>query len=108
MSRFNETSSIKTVAAAVAVSAVSLSAIGTLTQQDICNQPPQIVYEGNLWVTDTVSTIDYYSRTIPVIEVAERMFGSNMRDFTSDENRRYQQALSRIYKPIGVNVFDLC
>ncbi len=108
MSRLNETSSIKTVAAAFAISAVGLSSIGTLSQDNIFDQAPQIVYEGNLWLTDTVSTINYYSKSIPVVDVAERLFGSDMREFTVEEAEKYQQALSRIYKPIGVSVFDLC
>lgn len=34
------------------------------------------------------------------------MIEEHMRDFTSEESESYQKSLDKIYKPIGMNVFD--
>ena len=32
----------------------------------------------------------------------------NMREFTEKETEIYRASLKKIYKPIGVNIFDIC
>ena len=35
-------------------------------------------------------------------------FDGELRDFTEEENEEYNKVLDSIYKPTGLNIFDLC
>ena len=39
---------------------------------------------------------------------AKELFDGEMRNFTKEEAKIYQESLKKIYKPIGVNIFDIC
>lgn len=39
---------------------------------------------------------------------AKELFESDMRDFTKEEAETYKASLKKIYKPTGVNIFDIC
>ena len=39
---------------------------------------------------------------------AKELFENDMRDFTKEEAEIYKASLKKIYKPTGVNIFDIC
>lgn len=41
-------------------------------------------------------------------EQAIELFDGKMRDFTKEESLAYEKSLDNLYKPVGVNIFDLC
>lgn len=96
------------LATVIAMSALSMTT--TINTSTIMYTPPVIMGEvmQESIGTNTISTIKYDEKTQTMYEQAKNCFGGEMRDFTKEESEIYEQALEKIYKPIGVNIFDLC
>ena len=109
MSRRNETSSIKAIAACAAFYAFGLTT--TITTTNISYASPVAImsdYEQNNIGTTTLMPKTYEVNKPTNYEQAIELFIDEMRDFTEEEAKNYQESLEKIYKPIGVNIFDLC
>ncbi len=110
MTSRNETSSVRMFASMfVAISALSLTP--TVNNMGITYAPQSAMvndYVQNNMGTDTLKPKVYEVRKTTNYEQAIEVFDVEMREFTKEEAEKYQEALEEIYKPIGVNIFDLC
>lgn len=108
-SRQNETLSIKVFATYVAISAISLTT--TVNTTGMFYSPRVAImsdYEQDDIGTNTLTPKTYEVNVKTNYEQATELFSGEMRDFTKEEAKQYQESLEKIYRPIGVNVFDLC
>ena len=106
----NDTSSVKAMITVVALSAMSLTT--TLnTSGMIYNDSPFAIMdnfsEDDLGTTTPVPQISE-TKTQTSYNFAKELFENDMRDFTKEEAEIYKASLKKIYKPTGVNIFDIC
>ena len=106
----NDTSSVKAMVTVVALSAMSLTT--TL------NTSGMIYNDSSFTIIDNFSENDI-GTTTPAPQISEakaqtsynfakELFESDMRDFTKEETEIYKASLKKMYKPTGVNIFDIC
>lgn len=110
MTSKSETLSIRTMATVIAVSALSLTT--TLNTSGMTYNASPWAIMGNIAEND-MGTTTLKPKTIDTkassnVELAKELFAGEMRDFTREEAKIYQDSLKKIYKPIGVNIFDIC
>lgn len=105
----SETASIRVMVATVAVSLMSLTT--TLNTSAMMDTPPTVIM-GNISENDmgtsTLFPKSFETKNELNYNQAKNLFIGDMRDFTKQEAEQYQQSLNKIYKSIGVNIFDLC
>ena len=109
MGRQNETSSIKAAVTAIAISAVSLTT--TFNTTGMIYTPLAVRmsdYVQDNTGANTLTPKPYEVKAYTNYEQATNLFVGEIRDFTNKEAKKYQESLEKIYKPTGVNVFDLC
>ena len=97
MTSRNDTSSVRAMMTVIALSALSLTTTFN-TSGMIYNDSPLAIM-GNISDNDMVQTSYNF---------AKELFESDMRDFTKEEAETYKASLKKIYKPTGVNIFDIC
>lgn len=102
----NDTSSIRAVMTAVALSALSLTT--TINTSGMMYNDVPAAVAGNDFGTMTPFPKTGESKIRTAHEFAREVFGNHMRDFTKEEAEIYQASLKKIYKPTGVNILDLC
>lgn len=110
MTSVNENSSIRAMVVTAAVSVLSLTT--TLSTGAVLYNPPLEVNVGTV-SDDVMGTTTPFPKSIEKpnktnYEAAKELFAGDMRDFTKEEAEEYQKSLKKIYKPTGVNIFDLC
>lgn len=104
----NDTSSVRAMMTVIALSALSMTT--TLNTSGM-------IYNDSLFM-DNISKNDmgtttpfpqkFKTENETSYSLAKELFGSNMRDFTKVEAEIYRESLKKIYKPTGVNIFDIC
>ena len=106
----SDTSSVRAVMTAIALSAVSITT--TLNTSGMTYNDSPLAIMSNILENDMGTTTP--SPQMAEVEIqtsfnfAKELFGSDMRDFTKEEAETYKAALKKIYKPTGVNIFDIC
>lgn len=111
MTNKNDTSSIKAVVTLVALSTLSLTTTINTSGMTYGGLPVAIMDRGlpnNNFGTTTPSPIIRNVSKQTLYGLARELFDGEMRDFTQEEGEIYKASLKKIYKPIGVNIFDLC
>lgn len=58
--------------------------------------------------TSTLKPLSISESAISNIERARSLFPVKMREMTEKESETYNLSLKKIYKPTGVNIFDIC
>lgn len=109
MLSINETSSKKVLATIVALSALGLTT--TLNSSNYVFNTQQIDnFDVHNKVVDTATICPIFTENIEKnnYQMAMELFDGEMRDFTQEEQKAYQESLDKIYKPIGVNIWDIC
>ena len=110
MTSRNDTTSVRAMMTVVALSALSLTTTFN-TSGMIYNDSPLAIM-GNISENDMGTTTPSPRMTEAEVQIssnfARELFGSDMRDFTKEEAETYKASLKKIYKPIGVNIFDIC
>ena len=109
MNSNSQTSSIKAIVTAIALSATSITT--TLNTGGITYATPQVIMKSgleNIFGNATMSPMIIETNVQKNFEKAEEIFPVKMREFTPEEANAYQESLENIYKPIGVNILDLC
>ena len=107
----SETSSVRVATAAIALSVLGLTT--TLNSGNIrYDIAPPLAAMKNVSEND-MGTMTIFPRTVERkvnsrIDSAWQLFDGNMREFTKEETEKYEESLKKIYKPIGVNIFDIC
>lgn len=107
----SETSSVRVATAAIALSVLGLTT--TLNSGSIrYDTAPPFAVMKNVSEND-MGTMTIFpkrvERTVDSrIDSARELFDGNMREFTKEETEKYEESLEKIYKPIGVNIFDIC
>ena len=110
MTSRNDTSSVRAMMTVIALSALSLTTTFN-TSGMIYNDSPLAIM-GNISENDMGTTTPSPQISKPEIQsnynFAKELFGNDMRDFTKEEAEIYRASLKQIYKPTGVNIFDIC
>lgn len=101
----------------LAISLTSISALGITTSSiDLSQQfftpevAPIISFNEGGNNTDTIQLHLPESKRIcsSNYDRMRDLFDGELRDFTEEENEEYNKVLDSIYKPTGLNIFDLC
>lgn len=94
----------------IALSALSLTT--TLNTSGMTYNDSPLAIMGNMSENDMGTTTPSPQMTEAEVQTsynfAKELFGSDMRDFTKEEAEIYKASLKKIYKPTGVNIFDIC
>lgn len=110
MTSKNDTSSVRAMMTVIALSALSLTTTFN-TSGMIYNDSPLAIM-GNISDNDMGTTTPSPQMTKTEVQTsynfAKELFESDMRDFTKEEAETYKASLKKIYKPTGVNIFDIC
>lgn len=110
MTSKNDTSSVRAMMTVVALSALSLTTTFNTSGMTYNDSPLAIM--GNMSENDmgTITPSPQITKIETQISynLAKELFESDMRDFTKEEAEIYKASLKKIYKPIGVNIFDIC
>lgn len=109
MNSNSQTNSIKAIVTAIALSATSITT--TLNTSGVMYTAPQVIMKSsseNGVGSSTMSPTVIKTNTRKNFENAAEIFSKEMRDFTLEEANSYQESIDNIYKPIGVNILDLC
>lgn len=106
----NDTLSVRTKGTLVALCAVSLTTTLNTSAMTYITPPKAIM--GNVW-DDNIGTTTITPKFVETkgksnYDSAKELFDGEMRNFTKEEAKIYQESLKKIYKPIGVNIFDIC
>lgn len=105
-----DTSSVRAMMTVIALSALSLTTTlntGGMTYNDFPLAIMGSMSENDMGTT-TPSPQMTETKSQTSYDVAKELFGDDMRDFTKEEAEIYKASLKKIYKPIGVNIFDIC
>lgn len=109
MSR-NDTSSRMAMMTVIALSALSLTT--TLNTSGMIYNDSPLVIMGNISENNMGTTTPSPQMNETEIQTsynfAKALFERDMRDFTKEEAEIYKASLKKIYKPTGVNIFDIC
>lgn len=110
MTSKNDTSSMRAMMTVIALSALSLTTTLNTSGMTYNDSPLAMMsnISGNNMGTTTPSPQMGKTEIQTSYSLAKELLGSNMRDFTKEEAEIYRASLSKIYKPTGVNIFDLC
>lgn len=110
MTSRNDTSSIKAMMTGIALSALSLTT--TLNTSGMAYNDSPLAVMGNISENDMGTTTPFPQMPETEIQanynLAKDLFGNDIRDFTEKEAESYKASLKKIYRPIGVNIFDIC
>ncbi len=111
MTSRNDTSSVQAMMTAIALSALGLTT--TFNTSGMTYTVPHLAVMDNLSENNDIETTTPSPQMIKTDnrtgnECAEELFGCDMRDLTKEEAGLYKAALKKIYKPTGVNIFDIC
>lgn len=110
MTSKNDTSSVRAVMTAIALSAVGLTT--TLNTSGMIYNDSPLAIMGNIsennMGTTTPSPQMAEAESQTSNNFVKELLGSDMRDFTKEEAEIYKASLKKIYKPTGVNIFDIC
>lgn len=110
MTSKNDTSSVRAMMTVIALSALSLTT--TLNTSGMTYNDSPLAIMGNMSENDMGTTTPSPQMTEAEVQTsynfAKELFGSDMRDFTKEEAEIYKASLKKIYKPTGVNIFDIC
>ena len=104
-----DTSSIRVKIAAIALSKLGLTTTLNTDVMLINDLTPAITWNSTYnteTTTPSPKKVDIKNKSN--YEMAKELFGNKMRDFTEEEAKIYNASLKKIYKPIGVNIFDIC
>ena len=103
----SETVSIMAIAGIMALS--QITSTPTVSQYNRNNTTAYVQHVGNYYTSDTdvFFTRSYSSKKSKIIEETISLFDGEMRDFTPIELEQYKQSINKLYKPIGLNVFNL-
>lgn len=109
----NDTSSIRSVATVIALSALSVTTTFNTSGMIYIDSPPAIMENSlkndiNDMGTTTPSPKMSKTELKSSYDLAKELFENDMRDFTKEEAEIYKESLKKIYKPTGVNIFDIC
>lgn len=107
-----ETSSARAMMTVIALSALSLTTTlntGGMTYNDFPLAIMGHMQKNNMELGTTTPSPQVSETKIQTnYDAAKELFDSNMRDFTKEEAEIYKSSLKKIYKPTGVNIFDIC
>lgn len=80
--------------------------------QELSNTPPPIISYQNEGGGETETlrlfTLPENKKNEDYYERMTGYFDGELRDFTKEESEQYEELLDSIYKPTGLNIFDLC
>lgn len=106
----SDTSSVRAMMTVIALSALSLTT--TLNTSGMTYNDFPLTAMGNISENDMGTTTPSPQMVKAEVQtnysLAKELFGSDMRDFTKEEAKIYKASLKKIYKPTGVNIFDIC
>ena len=109
MNKGTGTNTLTTFVAAMAIGALSVT---TTCVNEVSAYTHTVAIEGEIFNssvdTGTISTYKYKEEKKNVYYQATEIISGEMRDFTEDEAEKYNVTLEKVYKPIGVNIFELC
>ncbi len=107
--RKNETLGVKSLVTLATMSILSLTTAGNATS--VAHAPLPVIGTAVLnhsMRNETLMPIIVEDKKGTAYDQAKELFVGKMRVFTESEAETYQKALEKIYKPTGVNIFDLC
>ena len=110
MTSKSDTASVRVMITGIALSALGLTT--TLNTSGMTYNDSPLAIMGNVLENDMGTTTPFPQKVEMDVQtsydIAKELFEIEMRDFTNEEAEIYRASLKEIYKPIGVNIFDIC